>query len=129
MLNAPFANEKAALAGGFLGDSCNAPEFYYPRVESVRGRILGAHLRGEELTQQDSLRRFSDLRLAANENELRNGGWPIKTEMIEVDTRDAGRRSKVARYYLPPEAIAAAGEEGQRYAAATLAAEIERRAA
>lgn len=129
MLNAPLANEKAALAGGFLGDSCNTTAFYYPKPESVRGRILGAHLRGEKLTPQDSLRRFSDLRLAANENELRNGGWPIKTEMIEVDTRDAGRRSKVARYYLPPEAIAAAGEEGQRYAAATLAAEIERRAA
>ena len=119
MLNAPLANEKAALAGGFLGHSFNAPAFYYPKPASVRGRILGAHLRGEELTQQDSLHRFADLRLAANENELRNGGWPIKTEMIEVDTRDAGRRSKVARYYLPPEAIAAAGEEGQRYAAAT----------
>lgn len=129
MLNAPLANEKAALAGGFLGDSCNTTSFYYPKPESVRGRILGAHLRSEKLTSLDVLRRFHGSRLAADENALRNAGWPIVTEMIEVETGDAGRRSEVARYHLPEEAIAAAGEEGQRYAAATLAAEIERRAA
>ncbi len=102
---------------------------HYPRPSSVRGRILGAHLRHESLTQQDSLRRFSDFRLAAHEEALRKGGWPIKAEMIEVDTRDAGRRSEVAQYHLPPDAIAEAGEEGQRFAEAARLAEIERRAA
>lgn len=122
-------NEKAALAGGFLDDSCNAPEFYYPRVESVRGRILGALIHRDRLTQLDALRRFGNLRLAADIEVLRRHGWQIRTEEIEVATSDAGRRACVAEYHMEPAGIAMAGEEGQRYAAATLAAEIERRAA
>lgn len=129
MLDHSSANEKAALAGGFLGDSCNASTFYYPRVESVRGRILGALFRGDRLTQLEALHRFGNFRLAADVEVLRRHGWPIRTDEIEVQTSDAGRRACVAEYHMDPAGIAMAGEEGQRYAAATLAAEIERKAA
>jgi len=129
MLNAPLANEKAALAGGFLGHSFNAPAFYYPKPASVRGRILGALLRGDRLTQLDALHRFGNFRLAADVEVLRRHGWPIRTDEIEVRTSDAGRRACVAEYKLEPAGIAMAGEEGQRYGTAALVAEIERKAA
>lgn len=105
------------------------PGLHFPDTETVRGRILGALLRGDKLTQQDALRRFSNLRLAADINVLRKSGWHIITEMVEVKTRDAGRRAEVARYHLPPEAIAEAYEEGKLFAEAARLAEIERRAA
>lgn len=122
-------NEKAALAGGFLEDSCNTPSFYYPRVESVRGRVLGALLRGDRLTQLDALHRFGNFRLAADIEVLRRHGWQIRTEETEVFTSDAGRRACVAEYRMEPAAIVMAGEDGQHYGAAALAEEIERKAA
>lgn len=101
---------------------------HFPKPYSVRGRVLGAHLRGESLTSLDAWRRFGGSRLAADVNVLRKSGWPIETEIVEVETKDAGRRSEVARYFLPSDAIAKAGEEGQRYAEAARQAEIIRRA-
>ena len=123
-------NDNAGRQPGAVGNasSVHQSEFYYPSVESVRGRILGSLLRGEPLTQKDTLRRFSDFRLASQVEALRKSGWPIVTEIIDVDTRDAGRRSEVAQYRLCGEAIEAAGNIGRQYAAETLATEIRRRA-
>ncbi len=123
-------NDNAGGQPGAVGkaSSIHQFEFYYPSIESVRGRILGSLLRGEQLTQNDTLRRFSDFRLAPKVEALRRSGWEIVTEMIDVGTRDAGRRSRVARYQLCGEAIEAAGDVGRQYAAAALAAEILRRA-
>lgn len=102
---------------------------YYPNVQTVRGRILGALLHGDSLTQQDALRRFSNFRLAADVEVLRKRGWAIDTKMIDVQTRDAGRKSEVARYSLAGDAIIEAGEVGREYAKAALAIEQQRRAA
>lgn len=101
---------------------------HFPDTETVRGRILGALLRGDKLTQQDALHRFSNLRLAADINVLRNSGWGIETEMIEAATRDAGRRAEIARYHMPESTRLAAGEHGQQYAEQARKAEIARRA-
>lgn len=123
-------NDNARGQAGEVGKSQNSvPGFYYPRVESVRGRILGALLRGDRLTQLDALHRFGNFRLAADIEVLRRHGWQIQTDEIEVSTSDAGRRACVARYAMTDAAIAQAGEDGQRYGAAALVAEIERRAA
>lgn len=102
---------------------------HFPRPASVRGRIAGSFLRGEQLTQLDALRRFGNFRLAADVETLRKRGWSITTEMIEVCTSDAGRCAEVARYSMPVEAIAEAGEEGRQYAEDTRLAENERRSA
>ncbi len=109
--------------------SAGQHSFYYPSEHSVRGRICGALLRGEKLTQQDSLRRFSDFRLSAHIEVLRKRGWPIETELVEVGTLDAGRRAEVAEYSMPANTITAAGERGQLFAEAARLVEIERRAA
>ncbi len=148
-MNRTFENESAPGQGGIFSTAYNLQKpcylnsrdaaivdvgaahqpFYFPRPQSVRGRILGALLRGERLTPQDSLRRFSDFRLAAQIEALRKVGWAIKTEIVEVATRDAGRRAEVAEYHLLDGAIADAGEKGSRYAEAARHAEIARRAA
>jgi hypothetical protein len=106
----------------------SATSLYYPSCESVRGRILGALLRGDSLTQQDALRRFSNFRLAADVEALRKRGWVIDTGMIDVTTRDAGRKSEVGRYTMPTDTIAAAGEFGSQYAESARLVEIARRA-
>lgn len=103
--------------------------FYYPHCESVRGRILGAMLRGDSLTQQEALKRFSNFRLAADIHELGRRGWMIDSEMIEVTTKDAGRKSEVKRYWITGDLIAEAGDDGRMFAEAARHAEIERMAA
>lgn len=106
----------------------SSTSLYYPSSESVRGRILGAMLRGDSLTQQDALIRFSNFRLAADVEVLRKRGWVINTEMVDVTTRDAGRKSEVGRYSIPADVITAAGEFGSKYAESARQSEIARRA-
>lgn len=106
----------------------NTTSLYFPSCKSVRGRILGALLRGDSLTQQDALRRFSSFRLAADVEVLRKRGWVIDTEMVDVITRDSGRKSEVGRYSMPSDAITAAGDFGSQYAETARQAEIARRA-
>lgn len=122
-------NDNAGGQPGIVGTANNLQRRFYPNVESVRGRILGALLRGDRLTQQDTLRRFSDFRLAAQVEALRKSGWAIVTKMIDVGTRDAGRKAEIAEYHLPAEVVAAAGDIGRHYAAKALEVEILRRAA
>lgn len=130
-MNALLQNDDAPVQGREVSTANNNQQFafYLPRVETVRGRILGALLRGDRLTQQDSLRRFSDFRLAAQIEALRKSGWAIVTEMIDVGTRDAGRKAEIAKYHLPAEVIAAAAGNGLEYASAALEAEHRRRVA
>lgn len=106
----------------FENDSARTAPFY-PKAESVRGRVLGALLRGNRLTQGDALRRFGTSRLGAAICSLREGNWPIATRMIEIETSDAGRKAHIARYSIPCTDIAQAGEQGRQFA--ELAREIE----
>lgn len=125
-LNAAILSNPTLTDNQGIAPPCCA---YLPNPESVRGRILGALLRGEALTQQDALRRFSNFRLAADIHVLKHHhGWEINKEWIVVLTKDAGRKSEVARYSMSSEAIADAGEEGQKFAALAYQAEIRRKA-
>lgn len=121
-------NENAGRQPG-AGKSNNTTARFYPNPSTVRGRILGALLRQDKLTQHDALLRFSNFRLAADVDQLKRYGWSIQTELIQVSTRDAGRRAEVGQYHMPNEAIAEAGERGQQYAAECARIEAERRAA
>lgn len=101
--------------------ACNSddttPQFRkYPAPKTVMGRVLGAFLEQTRLTHNTAQVRFGTSRLAAHVHRLREMGWPIRTEMIEVATHDHGRHSHIARYSLDATAIAGAGEVARRFA-------------
>ncbi|MFZ3018789.1 MAG: hypothetical protein WA056_10070 [Gallionella sp.] len=104
------------------------PLHHYPDPSTVKGRVLGALLRGERLTHLDCWQRFGSARLSHHVYMLR-GDWPV--EMIEqtVTTRDAGRAASIGVYFLSADAISAAGDAGHEYAEECARIEMERRAA
>lgn len=76
----------------------NAPwpaKSYYPSPLSVKGRVLGALLRGERLTHLDCLRRFGSARLSHHIYMLRGIDWPVVMIEETVATSDAGRQPSV----------------------------------
>jgi len=103
--------------------------FPYPAAEAVKGRVLGALLRGELLTHLDCWRRFGSSRLSHHVWALRRLGWPVQMFETTVRTSDAGRPATIAEYFLDQTVIEEVGEEGQRYAEQCLRVELERRAA
>jgi len=62
-------------------------------------RVLAALQAGRALTSLDAIREFGTTRLAARIYELRQRGYPIEDEIIEVKTSDNGT-ARVARYRL-----------------------------
>ncbi|HET7831816.1 MAG TPA: hypothetical protein VFK88_02515 [Gallionella sp.] len=128
-MSAATINEKATVAAVAFGET-TADAFCYPLPSTVKGRVLGALLRGERLTHLDCWRRFGSARLSHHAYALRRLlGWPV--EMIEqtVTTSDAGRAATIGVYSLTSDTIARAGERGQQYAEECARVEIERRAA
>lgn len=126
-----IGNENAPGQGGEVGKTncIQQDQFSYPSPSSVKGRVLGAQLRGERLTHWDCWQRFGSARLSHHIYVLRREGWPV--EMIErsVSTSDAGRPATIGVYFLADETIHQAGEQGQDYAAECAKVEAERRAA
>lgn len=103
--------------------------FSYPAAEAVKGRVLGALLRGELLTHLDCWRRFGSSRLAHHVHVLRRAGWQVRMMETTVRTTDAGRSATIGEYFLDHSVIEQAGEAGQRFAAEAGRIEAERRAA
>jgi|ERR1019366_4830382 hypothetical protein len=99
----------------------------YPDSATVKGRVLGALLRGEHLTHLDCWRRFGSARLSHHIYVLRGMGWQV--EMVEqtVTTSDSGRSASIGLYNLAPAVIANAGERGREYTEECDRIEIERR--
>jgi hypothetical protein len=58
---------------------------------------------GSAITSLQMIQLFGITRLATHIHVLRQDGWPIKTEMVEVRNR-FGQRCTVARYSLKPRA-------------------------
>jgi Helix-turn-helix domain len=112
-----------------LGKTIAQAEFSFPAPSTVKGRVLGALLRGERLTHLDCWRRFGSARLSHHIYCLRGTGWPVQMAEETVTTTDAGRPASIGVYFLTPETIEAAGERGQRYAQECARVEAERRAA
>jgi hypothetical protein len=111
--------------------SANPPtsEHNHPNPKTVRGRVLGALLRGEHITHWDCWKRFGSARLSHHIYSLRADFWPVDMVEINVSTNDAGRAATIGLYSLHQDVIAAAGERGQRYAEECWRIEVERRAA
>lgn len=101
----------------------------YPAASAVKGRVLGALLRGEMISHLDCWQRWGSSRLAHHVHVLRRAGWPVKAMETIVRTSDAGRPAVIAEYFLDHSTIAEAGEEGRRYAEQCQRVELERRAA
>lgn len=114
-----------------LGKDGNIPTraLYLPSPRTVRGRVLGALLRGEHLTHWDCWRRFGSSRLSGHIHPLRRRNWSIDMLEKDVTTSDAGRAATIGVYSLSQETIADAGERGQRYAEECARIEAERREA
>lgn len=121
-------NEKATAATVALGEA-RTDAFSYPDAHTVKGRTLGALLRGERLTHLDCWRRFGSARLSHHIYCLRRIGWNVPMLEETVTTTDAGRPAIIGVYYLDADVIRAAGEPGQRYADECARVEQERRAA
>jgi hypothetical protein len=107
----------------------NQARFSYPSAHSVKGRVLGALLRGERLTHLDCWRRFGSARLSHHIYILRNIGWSVDIVEQAVPTSDAARRAFIGIYSLPCGVVAEAGDLGQQYAAEAARIESDRRAA
>ncbi|HZW86425.1 MAG TPA: hypothetical protein VFF41_03085 [Gallionella sp.] len=101
--------------------------FNYPDPASVKGRTLGAFLRGQRITHLDCWKRFGSARLSHHVYILRGTGWPVQMVEQTVTTSDAGRSATIGVYFLDPEVIVFAGEPGQSYAEHCARIEAERR--
>jgi hypothetical protein len=97
--------------------------------DTVKGRVLGALLRGELLSHLDCWRRFGSARLAHHVHVLRRAGWPVQMMETTVRTSDAGRAAQIGRYFLNADTVTEAGEAGRTFAEHCLRVELERRAA
>lgn len=100
----------------------------FPDAETVKGRVLGALLHGERLTQKDAWLRFGSATLTQAVYALKRGGWTIQTDPLTVKTTDAGRGAIIGVYHLDPDTIAEAGDYGQQYASHARRIELERKA-
>lgn len=123
-----LSNKKATVAAVALGATGNTQEaaFSYPAPSSVKGRVLGALLRGERLTHLDCWHRFGSSRLSHHIYVLRGTEWNISMIEKPVTTRDAGRTASVGVYWLDAGIVAHAGAQGQHYAEECANIEAER---
>lgn len=114
-INQTIRNANATVQGGECAKQSDYTQIIFPKPDSVKGRVLGALLRGEQLTHLDCWRRFGSARLSHHIYMLSNeGGWPVQMVEQEVKTSDAGRTASIGIYTLPEEAITSAGDAGQR---------------
>ena len=89
----------------------NAPA--YPNVGTMPSRALSILLQWKRITHRDFWLHAGTYRLSADIHLLRAMGWDIQDTPEVVPTSDpTKRRAHIKRYYLPNEAISAAGETG-----------------
>ena len=92
----------------------NAPA--YPTVGTLSSRALALLLQGKAITHRDFWTYAGTYRLSADIHLLRESGWDIRDNPEVVPTSDpTKRRAHIKRYYLPDEAISAAGEAGRGF--------------
>lgn len=101
----------------------------YPDQHHLPGRVLARLLTGRRYTHLESWRELGHARLADSVWKLRKAGWSVEMDEREITTSDHGRVAQIGVYFLSPNTIAEAGDIGQTYAAAVLAAEQDRGAA
>lgn len=88
----------------------------YPSVGTLSSRALALLLQGKAITHRDFWTYAGTYRLSADIHLLRAMGWDIQDTQEVVPTSDpTKRRAQIKRYYLPDEAISAAGEAGRDF--------------
>ena len=73
-----------------------------PERGTMTWDLLMALKNGEKLTPLTALERYRCFSLSQRMGELRRGGWPIRSEMVRVNSG-----KKVAMYWMGEEAVAA----------------------
>ena len=92
----------------------NAPA--YPNVGTLSSRALSLLLQGKAITHRDFWLHAGTYRLSADIYQLRETDWVIQDRPETVPTSDpTKRRAHIKRYYLPSDAISAAGDAGRDY--------------
>lgn len=92
----------------------NAPAS--PNIGTLSSRALALLLQGKRITHRDFWLHAGTYRLSADIHLLRAMGWGIQDAPEVVPTSDPTKRSAhIKRYYLPNEAISAAGGTGRDY--------------
>ena len=93
----------------------NAPAAY-PNIGTLPSRTLALLLQGKAITHRDFWLHAGTYRLSADIHLLRAMGWGIRDTPEVVSTSDpTKRRAHIKRYYLPSDAISAAGDAGRDY--------------
>lgn len=88
----------------------------YPNIGTLPSRTLALLLQGKRITHRDFWLHAGTYRLSADIHLLRAMGWDIQDTPEVVPTSDpTKRRAHIKRYYLPNEAISAAGEAGRDF--------------
>lgn len=88
----------------------------YPNVGTLPSRTLALLLQGHAITHRDFWLHAGTYRLSADIHQLRAMDWEIQDTPEVVPTSDpTKRRAHIKRYYLPNDAISAAGEAGRDY--------------
>jgi hypothetical protein len=124
----PGAGQSKNTTTAFSSPSPQTVKPILPDMKFLPGRFLGILLTGRRYTHKESWLELGHARLADSAWKLRRLGWPVQMVEEVVATSDAGRSATIGVYYLAPEAIADAGECGQRYAAECARLEACRRA-
>jgi len=92
----------------------NAPA--YPNIGTMPSRALAMLLQGMAITHREFWIHAGTYRLSAAIHPLRKDDWDIQDTPEVVPTSDpTKRRAHIKRYYLPNDAISAAGEAGRDY--------------
>lgn len=92
----------------------NAPT--YPNIGTLPSRTLALLLHGQAITHRDFWLHAGTYRLSAHIHLLRAMGWDLRDTPELAQTSDpTKRRTHIKRYYLPNEAISAAGETGRDF--------------
>lgn len=73
-----------------------------PERGTMAYELLSALKNGERLTPLSALEKFKCFSLSQRMGELRRSGWPIRSEMVTVNSG-----KKVAMYWLGEESAAA----------------------
>lgn len=119
-MSAAHENARAVAAAPGVGKSqTDSLRQEFITVGSPVDRILAALLSGRRVTHLDCWREFGSARLSAHVFALRRLGWPVEREDIFVPTSDGQRRALIGVFRLPAGDIAAAGERGRAFAAAS----------
>ncbi|HMZ82667.1 MAG TPA: helix-turn-helix domain-containing protein [Rhodocyclaceae bacterium] len=113
-MSTSFNISREALIAPITAMPGPAADLSFPRVGTVRARVLAHFLDGRSLTHNEALQLYSTNRLAAVVFALGELGWAIGATVVELPTAD-GRIARIAEYAMSALAIEKAGDAGSKF--------------